>query len=392
MTDRLTTASGEVRIVPLTSVADESTLSRLPYTIRILLENMIRFQGRGASQEHIDALLAWPDTVDSDVEIPFRPGRVVLQDFTGVPVVADLAAMRNGVERWKGDIEKVNPQVPVDLVIDHSVQVDAYGSPESFTQNVALEVTRNRERYRFLRWAQGAFDRFRAVPPGAGIVHQVNLEFLADVVSERDGIAFPDTLVGTDSHTTMIGGVGVLGWGVGGIEAEAAMLGEPVTMAVPPVVGVRLSGALPEGATATDMVLMLTQLLRAHGVVGKLVEFFGPGLGALSVPDRATVANMSPEYGATEGFFPVDEQTLGYLRGTGRSQELIDRVEAYCKAQGLFATKDAPEPRYPELLEFDLSTVVPSMAGPSRPQDRVTLPEVKAAVLENLPRLKGSEA
>ncbi|MGZ4126631.1 MAG: aconitate hydratase AcnA [Actinomycetota bacterium] len=383
--DRLETAAGSVGYHSLERAAPPARLEQLPYIVRIFTENVLRFQGEGAAQAHLDALVQWPDNLDR--EIPFRPARVILQDFTGVPVVADLAAMRAAVARVGGDVKRVNPQVRVDLVIDHSVQVDAFGSKESFARNVAMEVQRNKERYQFLRWAQNAFEDFHVVPPGAGIVHQVNLENLATVVATADGTAFPDTLVGTDSHTTMIGGIGVAGWGVGGIEAEAAMLGEPVNMQVPDVVGVRLSGALPEGATATDLVLALTQLLRAHGVVGRFVEFVGPGLQALTVPDRATVANMSPEYGATEGYFPVDDQTLAYLRGTGR-EALVDLVERYSKQQGLFHNPGDPEPAYVDKIDFDLSSVEPAVAGPRRPQDRVALGNVKSTFHETLPSMK----
>ncbi|MGZ4203676.1 MAG: aconitate hydratase AcnA [Actinomycetota bacterium] len=383
--DRLETAAGTVGYHSLERAAPPARLEQLPYIVRIFTENVLRFQGEGAAQAHLDALVQWPDNLDR--EIPFRPARVILQDFTGVPVVADLAAMRAAVARVGGDVKRVNPQVRVDLVIDHSVQVDAFGSKESFARNVAMEVQRNKERYQFLRWAQNAFEDFHVVPPGAGIVHQVNLENLATVVATADGTAFPDTLVGTDSHTTMIGGIGVAGWGVGGIEAEAAMLGEPVNMQVPDVVGVRLSGALPEGATATDLVLALTQLLRAHGVVGRFVEFVGPGLQALTVPDRATVANMSPEYGATEGYFPVDDQTLAYLRGTGR-EALVDLVERYSKQQGLFHNPGDPEPAYVDKIDFDLSSVEPAVAGPRRPQDRVALGNVKSTFHETLPSMK----
>ncbi|MGZ4143093.1 MAG: aconitase family protein, partial [Actinomycetota bacterium] len=383
--DRLETAAGTVGYHSLERAAPPARLEQLPYIVRIFTENVLRFQGEGAAQAHLDALVQWPDNLDR--EIPFRPARVILQDFTGVPVVADLAAMRAAVARVGGDVKRVNPQVRGDLVIDHSVQVDAFGSKESFARNVAMEVQRNKERYQFLRWAQNAFEDFHVVPPGAGIVHQVNLENLATVVATADGTAFPDTLVGTDSHTTMIGGIGVAGWGVGGIEAEAAMLGEPVNMQVPDVVGVRLSGALPEGATATDLVLALTQLLRAHGVVGRFVEFVGPGLQALTVPDRATVANMSPEYGATEGYFPVDDQTLAYLRGTGR-EALVDLVERYSKQQGLFHNPGDPEPAYVDKIDFDLSSVEPAVAGPRRPQDRVALGNVKSTFHETLPSMK----
>jgi aconitate hydratase len=383
--DTLETAGGTVRYYSLEQAAGPERLRQLPYVVRVFAENALRFQANGADPEHLHALLDWPN--DGDVEFPFRPARVILQDFTGVPVVADLAAMRAAVARVGGDVKRVNPQVRVDLVIDHSVQVDAFGSREAFARNVQMEIQRNKERYQFLRWAQQAFEDFHVVPPGAGIVHQVNLENLATVVATSDGVAFPDTLVGTDSHTTMIGGIGVLGWGVGGIEAEAAMLGEPVNMLVPDVVGVRLSGALPEGATATDLVLALTQLLRAHGVVGRFVEFVGPGLQALTVPDRATVANMSPEYGATEGFFPVDEQTLAYLRGTGREAQ-VDLVERYCKTQGLFHSPEDPDPKYADRIDFDLGTVEPAVAGPKRPQDRVVLSDVKSTFHEVLPSMK----
>src|SRR5690606_6535445 len=322
---------------------------------------------------------------EPDRDIPFMPGRVVLQDFTGVPSVVDLAAMRSAMARMGGDPSLINPVVPSDLVIDHSVQVDTFGTQYAFFYNVEKEFERNRERYALLRWAQQAFHNFRVVPPGTGIVHQVNLEYLASVVASRDeeggAVAFPDTLVGTDSHTTMINGVGVLGWGVGGIEAEAVMLGEPYFMLIPQVVGFRLTGELPAGATATDLVLTVTQILRNHGVVGKFVEFFGEGLSALSLPDRATIANMSPEYGATVGFFPVDQETLRYMRITGRDEETIDLVERYCKEQGLFRTADTPDPEYSEVLEFDLSNVEPSLAGPRRPQDRVNLSEVKKSFL-----------
>ena len=383
--DRLETTGGTVGYYSLERAAGSARLEQLPYVVRVFAENVLRFQEADANEQHLHGLLDWPN--DGEIEFPFHPARVILQDFTGVPVVADLAAIRGAVARVGGDVKRVNPQVRVDLVIDHSVQVDAFGSKEAFARNVAMEVQRNKERYQFLKWAQTAFEDFHVVPPGAGIVHQVNLENLATVVATSDGIAFPDTLVGTDSHTTMIGGIGVLGWGVGGIEAEAAMLGEAVNMLVPDVVGVRLSGRLPEGATATDLVLALTQLLRKHGVVGRFVEFVGPGLQALTVPDRATVANMSPEYGATEGFFPVDDQVLAYLRGTGRDQ-MVDLVERYTKTQGLFHAPGDPEPKYVDKLDFDLGSVEPSVAGPRRPQDRVTLNNVKSTFAETLPSTK----
>jgi aconitate hydratase len=388
---RLQTAGGTVRIWRLDRVLPPDRLERLPYVVRLFLENVLRRQGEGASEEHLAALAGWPG--GEPVELPFFPARVILQDFTGVPCVADLAAMRAAVARLGGDPARVNPIIPADLVVDHSVLVDVFGRPDALERNVALEYERNRERYAFLRWAQRAFRGMRIVPPGAGIVHQVNLEFLARVVvtAERDGeaIAYPDTLVGTDSHTTMIGGLGVLGWGVGGIEAEAAMLGEPVGMLTPVVVGVRLIGELPSGATATDLVLTLTELLRRHGVVGRFVEFHGDGLAALSVPDRATIANMSPEYGATEGIFPVDDQVLDYLRATGRDPELVDLVERYAKEQGLFRSPGDPAPAYSETLALDLGSVEPSLAGPRRPQDRVPLAALPRVFYGELDRLRG---
>src|SRR5918996_1040565 len=385
MLERLDTAGGAVGYVPLLRAADEGRIRRLPFVIRVFLENALRRLGEGTEQVHVDALAGWPE--GERREIPFFPGRVILQDFTGVPVVADLAAMRAAVARLGGDPARVNPRIPGDLVIDHSVIVDVFRSPEAFTRNVEFEYERNGERYAFLRWAQQAFDTFSVVPPGAGIVHQVNLEYLGRVVMTRphdgDVVAYPDTLVGTDSHTTMIGGLGVLGWGVGGIEAEAALLGEPVTLLTPEVVGVRLTGTMQDGITATDLVLAVTELLRGHGVVGKFVEFFGPGLDSLTVPDRAAISNMSPEYGATEGVFPVDRQTLAYLRGTGRDEELIDLVERYTRAQGLFH-EPGDEPAFRELLEFDLGSLQPSLAGPKRPQDRVTLKEAREAFRQEL--------
>jgi len=387
--DRLQAGGGSVALYRLDRVLDAGAIARLPFVVRIFLENVLRHQGAGAERLHLDALADWPG--DTAVEFPFLPGRVVLQDFTGVPVVADLAAIRGAVERLGGDTSRVNPRVPVDLVIDHSVIVDFFGSREAFERNVGLEYERNGERYAFLRWAQKSFRKMRVVPPGSGIVHQVNLEFLADVVmTGADGVAYPDTLVGTDSHTTMIGGLGVLGWGVGGIEAEAAMLGEPVTMLTPAVVGLKLSGSMPSGATATDLVLTLTEMLRAHGVVGKFVEFYGPGLAALTVADRATIANMSPEYGATEGFFPVDAQTIAYLRATGRSDDLVDLVERYCKEQQLWHDHGA-EPVFGEMLDLDLSTIEPSLAGPRRPQDRVVVGEVGRTFRRELAALRDED-
>ena len=353
---------------------------RLPYTLRILLENAVR-NGEDADAE---AILGWQGTADPSDEISFRPARVLLQDFTGVPAIVDLAAMRNAMQDLGGDPARINPLLPAELVIDHSVQVDEYATARAIFRNAELEFERNRERYAFLRWGQTAFDNFKVVPPNTGIVHQVNLEYLARVVESRDGRAFPDTLVGTDSHTTMVNGLGVLGWGVGGIEAEAAMLGEAVSMLVPHVVGFRLSGELPEGATATDLVLTVTQILRQTGVVGKFVEYFGPGLSALTVADRATIGNMSPEYGATCGFFPVDEKTLDYLRLTGRDEERLALVEAYCK-QNLLWHDESHEPEYSRVVELDLSSVEPSLAGPRRPQDRLPLREAKQSFLQTLP-------
>jgi len=358
--------------------------ARLPYSLRILLENLLRLEdGRSVTREHVEALLAWQPKREPEREIPFMPARVILQDFTGVPVVADLAAMRDAMAAMGGDPGKINPLAPMDLVIDHSVQVDAYASPDAFRQNVVLEYERNRERYAFLRWGQKAFRDFRVVPPGTGIVHQVNLEYLAPVVVTRTGgaeiVAMPDSVLGTDSHTTMINGLGVLGWGVGGIEAEAAMLGQPTVMLIPQVVGFRLSGKLRAGATATDAVLTVTEMLRKKGVVGKFVEFCGPGLSALSLADRATIANMAPEYGATMGFFPVDAETLAYLRLSGRDEGRVQLVESYLRAQGLFRTDDAAEPEFTDVVSLDLGTVESSLAGPKRPQDRIPVSRAKQA-------------
>jgi aconitate hydratase len=358
---------------------------RLPVSLLLLLENLLRHEdGHSVRAEDVEALLRWEPGAEPDREIAFRPARVVLQDFTGVPAVVDLAAMRDAIAQLGGDPERIDPLEPVELVIDHSVQVDVFGSPEAFQRNVDREFERNRERYAFLRWGQSAFRNFSVVPPGRGIVHQVNLEYLARVVfgGEGDGDlprAYPDTLVGTDSHTTMINGLGVLGWGVGGIEAEAAMLGQPISMLLPQVVGVRLAGRLPTGATATDLVLRVTEMLRAHGVVGKFVEFLGPGLAALSLADRATIANMCPEYGATCGLFPVDAETLRYLRLTGRGEDHVALVEAYLREQGLFYEADAPEAEYSETLDLELGSVEPSISGPRRPQDRIPLPWARRA-------------
>ncbi|HHV54188.1 MAG TPA: aconitate hydratase AcnA [Firmicutes bacterium] len=359
-------------------------LARLPYSLRVLLENLLRHHDhRQVTEEDLIAVLNWQPRQAIPREIPFFPARVILQDFTGVPAVVDLAAMRSAVARAGGDPGLINPSIPVDLVIDHSVQVDTFGTEYAYRENVEREFERNRERYSLLRWAQNAFRNFRVVPPGTGIVHQVNMEYLATVVTlrEEDGElrAFPDTVLGTDSHTTMINGLGVLGWGVGGIEAEAVMLGEPYALILPEVVGVRLTGRLPAGTTSTDLVLTLTERLRRYGVVGKFVEFFGPGLTALSLPDRATIANMAPEYGATMGFFPVDAETLRFLRLSARAPEDVRLVEEYCRCQHLWREDDAPEPQYSERLDFDLGEVEPVLAGPRRPQDRVPLREVKAS-------------
>ena len=373
----------------------------LPYCMRILLENLLRTEdGRNVKADDIRALAGWSGSFKSDKEIAFTPSRVLLQDFTGVPAVVDLAAMRDAMKRLSGDPSLINPLQPAELVIDHSVQVDEFGTPQAFQLNAELEFLRNRERYAFLRWGQSAFRNLAIVPPDTGIVHQVNLEYLARVVfvKEMDGrrVAYPDTLVGTDSHTTMINGLGVLGWGVGGIEAEAAMLGQPVSMVIPPVVGVKLTGRLREGATATDLVLTITEMLRKHGVVGKFVEYFGPGLKELPLADRATIGNMSPEYGATCGIFPVDRESLNYLRLTGRSDEQIALVDAYCREQGLFHDENTPEAEYSELLMLDLATVEPSLAGPKRPQDRVPLSKARESFEQALPTLlkpgKGSHA
>jgi aconitate hydratase len=353
--------------------------ARLPYSLKILLENLLRSEdGLAVQEDDIAALASWQPTAEPRREIAFTPSRVLLQDFTGVPAIVDLAAMRDAMKRMGGDPKRINPLQPVELVVDHSVQVDNFGSSLSFRTNADMEYARNHERYVFLRWGQKAFRNFRVVPPETGIVHQVNLEYLARVVFTDDSkpdapVLYPDTLVGTDSHTTMINGLGVLGWGVGGIEAEAAMLGQPVSMLIPPVVGFRLYGELPEGATATDLVLTVTEMLRRKGVVGKFVEFYGEGLASLALADRATIANMAPEYGATCGIFPVDAETLRYLRLTGRTEAHIRRVEAYCKEQGLFHIAQTPEARYSDTLELDLGTVEPSLAGPTRPQDRVPL-------------------
>ncbi|MES2022463.1 MAG: aconitate hydratase AcnA [Pseudomonadota bacterium] len=357
-------------------------ISRLPFSMKVLLENLLRFEdGVTVTTEDLQAIIDWQQERKSDREVQYRPARVLMQDFTGVPCVVDFAAMRDAITKLGGDAAKINPLVPVHLVIDHSVMVDEFGTPKAFEDNVELEYQRNNERYEFLKWGSKALDNFKVVPPGTGICHQVNLENIAQAVWSSvspDGktIAYPDTCVGTDSHTTMVNGLGVLGWGVGGIEAEAAMLGQPVSMLIPEVVGFKLTGTLAEGITATDLVLTVTQMLRAKGVVGRFVEFYGPGLDALSLADRATIANMAPEYGATCGFFPIDDATLTYLRLTGRSDEQIALVEAYAKAQGMWRLADAPDPVFTDTLELDMSSVVPSLAGPKRPQDKVILTEV----------------
>jgi aconitate hydratase len=375
-------------VAGLAALAGETDVARLPYTLRVLLENVLRAEalGRGSADE-VRAVAGWDPHAEPEREISFRPARVLLQDFTGVPAIVDLAAMREAMVPLGGDPAAINPQIPAELVIDHSVQVDVFGTRFALAANTEREFERNRERYAFLRWGQTAFESFAVVPPNTGIVHQVNLEYLARVVEarEEDGrlFAFPDTLVGTDSHTTMVNGLGVLGWGVGGIEAEAVLLGEPVSMLVPQVVGFRLSGVLPEGSTATDLVLAVTEILREVGVVGKLVEYFGHGLAGLPLADRATIGNMSPEYGATCGFFPVDEETLRYLRLTGRSAEQVELVEAYCRLQGLFHDPDR-EPDYSQVVDLDLGDVEPSLAGPRRPQDRVPLTEAKTSFQASL--------
>ncbi|GMU22898.1 MAG: aconitate hydratase [Phycisphaerae bacterium] len=379
----LKTRGGEVCIFRLNRLAEEShgEIARLPFSIKVLLESLLRnVDGFEVTDEDVITLAKWVAESPALVELPFKPGRVVLQDFTGVPALVDLAALRSAMRRMGGESRLINPQVPCDLVIDHSVQVDAYGSLNAFQINNQRDFERNRERYEFLKWGQQAFDNFRVVPPATGIVHQVNLEYLAQVVMTKPinggTVAFPDSLVGTDSHTTMINGLGVVGWGVGGIEAEAVMLGQPMYMLTPKVVGFKLSGELPEGATATDLVLTVTQILRKMGVVGQFVEFYGPGLASMSLPDRATIANMAPEYGATMGFFPVDGVTLDYLRMTGRSDDTVDLVERYCKEQGLWR-EDRSEPRFTRTVELDMSTVEPSLAGPRRPQDRIALAGMK---------------
>ncbi len=387
----LQTSHGELRFFSLEKLAAQGFdgIFDLPFSIRILIENLLRNEdGFLVGADDIRRLAGWTGSVDTPVEVPFMPARILLQDFTGVPSVVDMAALRQAADRLYGDPLRINPIIPAELVIDHSVQVDDYGSPKSFEINDARDYQRNTERYAFLRWGQKSFRNFRVVPPATGICHQVNLEHLARVVftAERDGIpmAYPDTLVGLDSHTTMINGVGVMGWGVGGIEAEAVMLGRPYYLLTPQVIGFRLTGALPRGVTATDLVLTITEALRRKGVVGKFVEFFGPGLEALSLEDRATIANMSPEYGATMGFFPVDEKALAYLRLTGRSARRVALVEAYCKTQGLFRTPETPDPAFTDVAELDMGTVEPCLAGPRRPQDRVPLSAMQRSCRKSL--------
>ena len=384
--DVLETSHGTYAIYRLDALekAGLTQLDKLPFSIRIMLEAVLRqIDGEVITEDDVRNLAAWKPRTSHRPVLPFRPGRVVMQDFTGVPAVVDLAAMRSAMARLGDDPRKINPHVPVDLVIDHSVQVDFFATPDAVQRNAELEFQRNRERYEFLRWGQKAFDNFRVVPPSTGIIHQVNLEYLAPLVMTKDvdgeTLAFPDTLVGTDSHTVMINGLGVVGWGVGGIEAEAAMLGQHIDMLTPDVVGFKLYGEPQDGITATDVVLQIVQMLRAKGVVGKFVEFYGPGLDVLALPDRATIANMAPEYGATMGFFPVDAETLRYLRLTGRSDEVIERAEAYFKVQGLFRTPETPDPEYTDTLELDLGSVEPNLAGPKRPQDRVPLKDMKSS-------------
>ena len=385
----LSAGGGKYEIFRLGAL-DQTKLARLPFSLKILLENLLRNEdGLTVTREDVDALLNWDPNATPDQEIAFRPARVLMQDFTGVPAVVDLAAMREAMKAMGGDPARINPLQPAELVIDHSVQVDRFASPEALKFNTELEYTRNRERYQFLKWGQLAFDNFKVVPPETGIVHQVNVEYLARVVfsQKNNGVlqAYPDTLVGTDSHTTMVNGLGVLGWGVGGIEAEAAMLGQPISMLIPQVVGFKLKGKLPEGATATDLVLMVTEMLRKKGVVGKFVEFYGTGLSQLSLADRATLGNMAPEFGSTCGIFPIDDETLRYLRLTGRTDAQVSLVEAYAKEQGMFRTDETPDPAYTDTLELDLSDVEPSLAGPRRPQDRVPLRKAKQMFAEALP-------
>ncbi|UCH27943.1 MAG: aconitate hydratase AcnA [Trueperaceae bacterium] len=389
--DLLDTGSGQVYYYRLSKLQEDGfgDIDRLPFSIKILLESLLRNEnGYDVTEDDVKTLAAYDPRTPVEEEIPFKPARVILQDFTGVPSVVDLAALRSAMHRLGGDPKLINPQVPVDLVIDHSVQVDESDSPLALVNNAALEFDRNIERYEFLRWGQQAFENFRVVPPASGIVHQVNLEYLAKGVLYRPHddreVAYPDSLVGTDSHTTMINGLGIVGWGVGGIEAEAVMLGQPIYMLIPEVVGLKVTGRLPEGSTATDLALTVTQLLRSKGVVGRFVEFYGPGLSGMTLPDRATIANMAPEYGATMGFFPVDDESLRYLHQTGRLDDEVEAVERYAKAQGLFRDDDTPDPEFYDTVELDLSTVEPSIAGPKRPQDRILLRDVKESFQSDL--------
>ena len=357
---------------------------KLPYSLKVLAENLLRTEdGTNITKDHIEAIANWDPSADPSVEIQFTPARVIMQDFTGVPCIVDLATMREAVGELGGDPDQVNPLAPADLVIDHSVIADLFGTANAFERNVEIEYERNGERYQFLRWGQGAFNDFKVVPPGTGIVHQVNIEYLASVVMERNGVAYPDTCVGTDSHTTMENGLGVLGWGVGGIEAEAAMLGQPVSMLIPRVVGFKLSGERPAGVTATDVVLTVTEMLRKHGVVGKFVEFYGDGVAEVPLANRATLGNMSPEFGSTAAIFPIDEVTIDYLKMTGRSEEQLALVEAYAKEQGMWHDPKR-EPNFSEYIELDLSDVVPSIAGPKRPQDRIALSDAKTAFRKDI--------
>jgi aconitate hydratase len=383
--DTLEVSGREYEIFRLDALQATHDVARLPYSLKVLLENALRLEdGESVTRDNVEAIATWDANAEPSTEIPFQPARVLMQDFTGVPALVDLAAMRDAMEELGGDAQRIDPLVPVDLIIDHSVQVDAFGNARAFDINADRDYERNGERYAFLRWGQQAFDNLRVVPPATGICHQVNLEYLGQVVFVRDGRAYPDTLVGTDSHTTMINGLGVLGWGVGGIEAEAAMLGQPISMLLPQVVGFKLGGELSEGATATDLVLTVTEMLRERGVVGKFVEFFGPGLHTLGLADRATIGNMSPEFGSTCAIFPVDSETLHYLEFTGRPTELIELVDAYAREQGLFHAEGSEEPTFSETLELDLGTVEPSIAGPKRPQDRIALASAKAAFVQSM--------
>src|SRR4051794_20892329 len=385
--DTLKVGDSEHTIFRLDALQSKYDVARLPFSLKVLLENLLRTEGNGTvTREDIEKLARWDAKAEPSEEIAFAPARVLMQDFTGVPAVVDLAAMRDAMADLGGDAGKINPLVPAELVIDHSVQVDAFGTRDAFRINAEREFERNQERYQFLRWGQQGFDDFAVVPPDTGIVHQVNIEYLARVVfrNEKTGEAYPDTLVGTDSHTTMVNGLGVLGWGVGGIEAEAAMLGQPMSMLIPQVLGFKLKGELPEGATATDLVLTVTQRLREKGVVGKFVEFYGPGVAALPLADRATIGNMSPEFGSTCAIFPVDAETLRYLEFTGRPADQVALVEAYAKEQGLWHDESAEEPTYSDTIGLDLGDVEPSLAGPKRPQDRVSLSEAQAEFREAL--------